>query len=334
MKKLYSLIFLILFLFNLRSIASTTEHGFIGVMTSQYADQELGYGTPIDRVMDNSPAQMAGLKRGDVITALNSFMLNGGCDMMTWISSHYSNELVHINYVRDGKPNEVDVVLSPKTFTSTTSYVLDKVYGQLLTWKFRDDNTTVTIIDNKTAVFMKEVSGKVQSSSVNFDNVLVNDVKYFAIKDKIELIKNLLEKEKGGDYLNWVNTEGISKIVNFVITIDPITQLSTQTTNTIDLSQKDKIASNSEILLDVNELSVSPNPSSGIFNLSFVSSEKGKASLNVLKMEGKNVYSEIINNFNGTFNGNINISNEAAGSYIIQIKIANKQLFRKINLYN
>ncbi len=334
MKKNYAYLFIVLLLFGLQFKAYSSERGFIGIMTSAYADQTLGYGTPIDRVMDNSPAQNAGLRRGDVITAVNGHLLNGGCDMITFISSHHTDELVHINYVRDGKVAEVDVVLSPKTYTSTTVYVIDKVLGQNYTWKFRDDNSIVTINDEKNAIFSKEVDGRTQTFAINFDNVLVGDVKYFALKDKIELIKYILDKGKAGEN-SLFDIGGTTKMLNFVLSLDPATQIPTTTVNTIDITSKnEKEEANQEIILEVNELNIYPNPNHGIFNINFLTPEKGKTTISVMNMEGKIVYNEAINNFSGSYNGTINISNVAAGFYTIRIKVGAKQLFRKINIDN
>lgn len=334
MKKNYAYLIIALFLSSLQLKAVSTEKGYIGVMPSMYADQQLGYGTPIDRVMDNSPAQNAGLKRGDVITAVNGHLLNGGCDMITFISAHHADELVHINYVRDGKPAEVELVLTPKIYTSTTMYVIDKVLGENNAWRFRDDNSTVVLIDKRNARFSKEVGGKTQSFDINFDNVILGDVKYFALKDKIELIKSILDKEKLED-INLFAEGANTKMINFVLSIDPTSQVPSININSLSIpSKSEKLENTQEIILEVNELNIYPNPSNGIFNVNFVTTEKGKANISIMNMEGKIIYTENMNNFSGSYSGNINISNVAAGFYTIIIKVGDKQLFRKINIDN
>ena len=126
---------------------------------------------------------------------------------------------------------------------------------------------------------------------------------------------------------------GTTKMLNFVLSLDPATQIPTTTVNTIDITSKnEKEEANQEIILEVNELNIYPNPNHGIFNINFLTPEKGKTTISVMNMEGKIVYNEAINNFSGSYNGTINISNVAAGFYTIRIKVGAKQLFRKINI--
>lgn len=313
--------------------AQITERGYLGVMPCQYADQELGFGTPIDRVMDNSPAQLSGLKRGDVVTAVNGHFLNGGCDMISYISMHHAGETVLVDYIREGKPATVTMVLGPRVFTSTTTYVIDKVVGLTKTWKFRDDNSTVQIIDTKNAIFSKEVMGKTQTFQVNLETVVLGDVKYFALKDKIALVKKMMEREMNDNIIAFGESNN-TKMVNYVIAVNPTTELPTESVNTLEIaSPVNKDIINSNIILEVNELSVYPNPNNGDFNIAFVTSEKGEANISVLDMEGKIIYEKNINNFTGSYTGNIDLTNPAAGYYIVKIRVGDKQLFRKINVY-
>jgi membrane-associated protease RseP (regulator of RpoE activity) len=333
MKKnnLYLLLSFVMFFYGVK--AQTTERGYLGVMPCQYADQELGFGTPLDRVMDNSPAQLAGLRRGDVVTAVNGHLLNGGCDMISYISMHHVGESVAVDYIREGKPAVVTMVLGPRIFTSTTTYVIDKVEGLTKTWKFRDDNSTVQIIDQKNAIFTKEVMGKTQTFQINLETVVLGDVKYFALKDKMALVKKMMEREINENIIAF-GESSTTKMVNYVIAVNPTTELPTETVNTMEIaSPLTKQTVNSNIILEVNELSVYPNPNNGIFNIAFVTSEKGEANISVLDMEGKIIYEENLKNFNGSYSGNVDISNPAAGYYIVKIKVGNKQLFRKINVY-
>lgn len=333
MKKINFYLLMSFVFFICSAHAQITERGYLGVMPCQYADQELGYGTPIDRVMDNSPAQLSGLKRGDVVTAVNGHFLNGGCDMISYISTHHAGETVLVDYTREGKPATVTMVLGPRVFTSTTTYVIDKVVGLTKTWKFRDDNSTVQIIDTKNAIFSKEVMGKTQTFQVNLETVVLGDVKYFALKDKIALVKKMMEREMN-DHIIAFGESNNTKMVNYVIAVNPTTELPTESVNTLEIvSPVNKDIINSNIILEVNELSVYPNPNNGDFNIAFVTSEKGEANISVLDMEGKVIYEKNIDNFTGTYTGKIDIANPAAGYYIVKIRVGDKQLFRKINVY-
>ena len=85
-----------------------------------------------------------------------------------------------------------------------------------------------------------------------------------------------------------------------------------------------------ETKLQLDELKFYPNPNNGKFNLSFKSKSKLPVSLKIYDISGKEVYSNIISDFDGIFNENINISDKGKGNYFINISQNNKILNKKI----
>jgi len=74
----------------------------------------------------------------------------------------------------------------------------------------------------------------------------------------------------------------------------------------------------------------SPNPSKGIFNLRFTSDESKQIQINIYDMTGKEVYTESINNFDGSFDKDIDVSGNESGAYILEIVKDNKRFNKKI----
>lgn len=66
-------------------------------------------------------------------------------------------------------------------------------------------------------------------------------------------------------------------------------------------------------------LSVSPNPGSGMFNVSYTLTQAGKGYLEVRDMNGKPVYNKQIFGGAGSFNEQINLSRFPAGMYILTL---------------
>jgi hypothetical protein len=71
--------------------------------------------------------------------------------------------------------------------------------------------------------------------------------------------------------------------------------------------------------LEVENLKFSPNPGNGKFNLSFSVKEKKKVTINIYNIKGNLVYSETLKDLEGTYNKEIDISDEESGTYFIQI---------------
>ena len=71
--------------------------------------------------------------------------------------------------------------------------------------------------------------------------------------------------------------------------------------------------------LSINKLKFSPNPNDGKSDLSFKLNKKEPVLIKVFDIQGKEVYSEIVADFDGKYSNNIDISNNGEGIYILQI---------------
>lgn len=81
--------------------------------------------------------------------------------------------------------------------------------------------------------------------------------------------------------------------------------------------------------LKVEDFKTSPNPSKGLFNLSFRA--EGKATnIDVYNMAGQRVYQQSLNKFDGTYNGQIDLSKEPKGEYLLRITQGSEQYSQKM----
>ncbi len=81
---------------------------------------------------------------------------------------------------------------------------------------------------------------------------------------------------------------------------------------------------------EIDELEFFPNPSKGLFNLKFDVEQPADTQINIYDINGKEIYTETINNFEGTFDEDINISQSEGGTYILEILKDNKRFNKKI----
>lgn len=82
--------------------------------------------------------------------------------------------------------------------------------------------------------------------------------------------------------------------------------------------------------LSLNKIEFAPNPSDGMFNLTFELPEKKSTRVLVFDQMGRKVYEEILNNFNGSYKKQIDISAQQSGVYFLIIAQQDKQFTRKI----
>ena len=96
---------------------STTDNGaFLGVAVQNSTDPR---GAELVRVVASSPAADAGLKTGDVITAVDGKDVTGAASLTTQVRAHSSGDDVQITYRRGDASSTVKVTLGDRTPTST-----------------------------------------------------------------------------------------------------------------------------------------------------------------------------------------------------------------------
>lgn len=97
------------------------ERGHIGVaigdLTPEMA-KEFGYnaggtGALVDSVSAGSPAEKAGIKRGDIVLGLNGESVNGSGDLTARIANTAPGSTIQLKIFRDGKTFSVPVTLAP-----------------------------------------------------------------------------------------------------------------------------------------------------------------------------------------------------------------------------
>lgn len=99
------------------------------------------------------------------------------------------------------------------------------------------------------------------------------------------------------------------------------------------------IAANNNIQVNVVKLSTSsffeiyPNPSRGLFQISYLSDEKENIEFNIFNVRGEKLYSERVSKTNDSLEREIDLSKEAAGIYFLEVTSNEKREVKKIVLH-
>jgi serine protease Do len=97
-------------------------HGFMGILPQELTGEMAkefnikdGHGVLISQVSPDTPASKAGLKAGDVITAVNATPVEDVNSFRSTVASFSAGSTVHLKIVRDGKTLDVPVTLGEVT---------------------------------------------------------------------------------------------------------------------------------------------------------------------------------------------------------------------------
>ena len=104
--------------------SGTAEHAYLGVTLSDStatADGTKRQGAKVESVLDSSPASVAGLQVGDVITGIDGSSVSGAESLTAFVRAYASGDKVKLTLVRDGKSLDVDVTLATREDDTSTS---------------------------------------------------------------------------------------------------------------------------------------------------------------------------------------------------------------------
>jgi hypothetical protein len=82
--------------------------------------------------------------------------------------------------------------------------------------------------------------------------------------------------------------------------------------------------------LIIEDMNCTPNPSNGKFNLKFSSPDKSNPDIIIKDINGKVVYTESVKNFDGAYNKEISLDNNAKGIYFVTITQGTKATTKKL----
>ena len=84
--------------------------------------------------------------------------------------------------------------------------------------------------------------------------------------------------------------------------------------------------------ININNITVFPNPSKDLFNIVFSSAKKQDINLSVHNILGKVIISESLKYFNGDYSTSVDLSEYPNAIYIFQLKTKNGMINKKLVL--
>jgi hypothetical protein len=276
---------------------------FLGVFVEDVDDYDVSgsqkpdKGAVVSDVIAQTPAEKAGLQKGDIITRVNDNEISNGQQFREAIRSFKPGDEISITYLRDGKENKVAATLDEKK---------EHPYPKFHPEDFGRDGMPPMNFHNGMPhcgeMWMKKFDDDLKENK----DAAIED-----LKRQVEHLERRLQELK--EELHRLDTK------------DESSEKKTEETK-VNITIEDVAKNN----LTAENLVFSPNPNSGKFNLSFELPEKGKTTVKIFDEGNKEIYSESLGKFSGKYDRQIDVSENPKGIYFLQITQDNKTLNKKI----
>lgn len=317
---------------NVTTSYGSSDRPMLGIYVAEGANVQ---GVKVSSMVPGGGARAAGIQGGDVITAINGVTIANQTELRTQLNKYKPGETIDVTYTRAGLSSTTESTL----YRSRSSFERDpcEVFiGVSLAGNGPQGKGihVSNIIGDTPAEKYGIKAGDVITS---FDGVTVNSFG--------ELLRERNKHEAGDWFKVKVEREGQfteitaqfkdcdQEIEEELIIEEVEEEVLPVITETIVPKEEPALPETViDNTLELNDYQAFPNPTYGQFNLRF-SSEAVPTLVRVVDVNGKVVYKENINQFDGYYNKPINLLNNAApGTLILQIIQGQKVRSEKIVL--
>lgn len=343
-------------------VKTNISRGFLGInsdMLSREKAAKLGfdnaYGSYVTRVIPNSSAEKGGIQPFDYIYGIDEYRTGEDQSLTSILGKYKPGDEVTIHYNRKGKMEHTKLVLGERVDDTIVRDQCDQpFFGISQSHQQDQEGMEVTIVDNSTAEAMGLKDGDIilainehpiidwtdVTNSIN--NMKVGDPIKVKYKRKGEVmtgekpIQSYCDTQKNGQWKWNGNDEPVAEDDDMGerISVDDVTvavqDLNQEESNQI--KQRLGLDLTTSNALSINDIQLHPNATMGMFRLEFTLPGTGDTNVRVFNGVGRLIYQYDLGNFSGPFSDEIDISQNGAGNYYLEVRQNDKKLTKKIIL--
>lgn len=327
---------------NKEHIKYTVKKTFLGVVphtvsASQASELDLpeARGVYLSSIVSGHSAEAAGLQARDVIIEMDGTDIYTNKDLTRVLQRNDPGTNIRVRYIRDGRVRTTNVTLGYKEETKWKWVDADQIekvkiterrayMGVYLETNNGDDGVRITrVIQDAAAeragLYDDDVITSLAGQETPNYNTLVKVLRTLdpgqrvtvrVLRDGERRSVNMIMGEKTIE--KWEIKE---KVKNQAIDVDVIIKEWIRESPEGKAVQRDM----DNPSLDMAFFNIYPNPSSGRFNLQFRPEDDGPIRIRVFNTEGRTVYTEQLTDFNGVYDKEIDLTDQAKGFYFLQI---------------
>jgi membrane-associated protease RseP (regulator of RpoE activity) len=294
------------------------DRPFLGVGIEDAAEMEdskSDKGVYVNKIYENSAAEQAGMKPGDIIIKIDEKAIEKSEQLIDALKEHKAGESIKLTYLRDGNQMEKTIELKAREINEDFEMGMPHIM-----MKMGDMDGHMNEIKEN----LQEIQDEIQK--IENDELKIKlEEKLKALQEKLKGRQGMI-MEKMGKFENMAEVKCIkmmkgmdNSFVRITIEIEDVSD-----------EEASQLKINNTNDLSIDELTFSPNPGDGHFQLSFTLPEEGKTTIRVFDMQGNEIYKEKLNRFSGNYNGTLDISEQAKGVYFLNVEQNGKSISKKM----
>jgi S1-C subfamily serine protease len=352
------------------SCRENNERGFIGIYPGHMDRTKanaLGfdnpYGSYIKRVIPGSGAEAAGLEPLDYIVAVNDIELSDERSLTSALKRYGPGDKVTVYFMREGRELETEVVLQGESHDNDYSRPCSEepFFGVSANHNGRNSGgVNVNIVKNSAAQAAGLQSGDI-ITSMNAKPLydwsdLSGVINGTDVGQRIEIayLRNGQEGTTTATMGSECDESGRSRNennwydYNYDDSFDdnsssradePAVDMNRIQVDMADMEPNEarEMASKGVDMPLINNLTIEniqlfPNPNRGMFRLEFELPQRGETSIRVFNSDARLIYSFDLGEYQGVFSDDIDISQNGAGSYFLEVRQGVTSMVKKIIL--
>lgn len=339
------------------------EWGHLGIYSNTVSKEkarQLGfdnpYGSYVIRVISGSGAEQAGLQPFDYVYGINDYRTNATENLTNILKRFSPGEQATVHFIRQGenrqaaitfsKRSEVSNVMEPGPCdspmlgvqqmgtTATTGVTVGIVPKSTAAEIGLETGDRITKINGYPIIDWSDISTAVDNTQVGatVEITWLRKGETFTAKGQMKSHCDT-HAEDGRNPFFSRDSDGESAPIRDIDIRNAVVELKTIPGEEIQaLNQQLGLNLSDSNTLDISDLRITPNAPAERFQLEFNLPGNGETSVNVYNATGRLIYNYDLGTFSGAFSDLIDLSQNGAGNYFLEIRQGSQSIAKKILL--
>lgn len=345
-----------------------SDPAFLGIQSSKISEEKaelLGfdnpYGSYVTKVLRGTSAERAGVQAFDYIYGVDAYRTGENQNLSLILRKYRPGEEATLHLIRQQNKKTLSVTFGRRSdvIREETDKCEDPFFGIRHEHSYKPDRgVKVDVISNSTAEELGLQNGDVIISINGFPIIDWEDISTaidnMKVGDPIAVDYRRDGKEKSGSQpiKSYCDTKGLTNEQDNNVYFyddqvwserrhersrgnlsDVEVEMSDMSPAEADeLKEKFDIDMPTDNDLRIQGLRLFPNPSAGLFQLEFNLPQRGETGIRIYNASGRQIYNYELGSFSGAFSDSVDISQNGAGSYFLEIRQDGRSVAKKILL--